>query len=533
MLPQPQSRSNSILQPQELQQQQRQQQQQQQQQQQNQQDLNQQQQSQIQQHLELQPDNTQQYSQHFNNLRPRQVSKLTPQAHSQPQAIPAQQKSTSNNFTNTSNFNPTNRPVQLSQHSQQRQLHQNSNQIFQNQYLTQQPTNSKPQQQQQQQPNQHSQFNQPFQQPSSHTYSVQSQLQYFQQMPPHNNQGQMPPSQQQQQQQHQQQQQQLHQQFSQHLQHPQPSFYDASNYMYQAIPSNYQPRPQLPLQQQQPSHQPEYYVPVKNPSVSSTSPTTSSSQKERKAKGAASAAAAASPVETHELVILPNFPERLQSILPHPPLSKAPVRPDITVSSTAKRAKRKSKFTPEQDDLIVSLKRKGKSWVEIAEITGVGSYLTARNRYQVIVGQQGNNNSSAWDNNDKIFLRNLLDPAEFEKWRYIASELNKSTNKNFNDFEVREMVRVLFWSNPASFGVSEESIKEALKEKKLTDKTIEQREQQRKKKLSNVVGIDEEHTGSSSNSGNAATTTGDQRNSYHDDHSKNQQASSNIYTKPF
>lgn len=167
----------------------------------------------------------------------------------------------------------------------------------------------------------------------------------------------------------------------------------------------------------------------------------------------------------------------------------------------------------------------------------MGSYLTARNRYQVIVGQQGNNNSSAWDNNDKIFLRNLLDPAEFEKWRYIASELNKSTNKNFSDFEVREMVRVLFWLNPASFGVSEELIKEAIKEKKQTDKTIEQREQQRKKKMSNVVGVggsgDSSSSSSSTSTGGGDATTSDQRSHSHEDQSQKQQSSTDLYSKPF
>ena len=37
--------------------------------------------------------------------------------------------------------------------------------------------------------------------------------------------------------------------------------------------------------------------------------------------------------------------------------------------------------------------------------------------------------------------------------------------------------------NPASFGVNEETIIESQKEKKLTEKTIEQREQQRKREL--------------------------------------------------
>lgn len=192
-------------------------------------------------------------------------------------------------------------------------------------------------------------------------------------------------------------------------------------------------------------------------------------------------------------VIYPNFPERMQQILPPPPLSRAPVRPDMSINLTSKRAKRKSKFTPEQDDLIVGLKKKGKSWVEIAEITGVGSYLAARNRYQVIVGQQGNNNSSAWDNKDKLFLHQLLDAAELEKWRFICLELNKSTNKNFTDYECREMIRELFFKNPVSFGVNEETIAEAQREKKLTEKIIDQREQSRKKRSNNQQQHQHQH----------------------------------------
>ncbi|EGW31756.1 uncharacterized protein SPAPADRAFT_62350 [Spathaspora passalidarum NRRL Y-27907] len=187
-------------------------------------------------------------------------------------------------------------------------------------------------------------------------------------------------------------------------------------------------------------------------------------------------------------VIYPDFPERLQPLLPIPPLSRAPTRPDLNMNLSQKRAKRKSKFTKQQDEMIVSLKKKGKSWVEIAEITNVGSYLAARNRYQVIVGQQGNNNSSSWDLRDKVHLQEILDAGELEKWRFISNELNKSSNKNFTDLECREMIRELFWSNPASFGVNEETINECLKEKKLTDKSIEQRDQQLKKRADIVEG---------------------------------------------
>lgn len=173
-------------------------------------------------------------------------------------------------------------------------------------------------------------------------------------------------------------------------------------------------------------------------------------------------------------VLYSNFTERLQELLPLPPLSKAPTRPDVNYNSNQKRAKRKSKFTKKQDELIVSLKRKGKSWVEIAEITQVGSYLAARNRYQVIVGQQGNNNSSSWSSEDKVLLRNLLDQAELEKWNFIANEFNKATGKNYSDKECRDFIRQLFWMNPALFQVNEDTITECSKEKKITEKALEQ-----------------------------------------------------------
>jgi hypothetical protein len=184
-------------------------------------------------------------------------------------------------------------------------------------------------------------------------------------------------------------------------------------------------------------------------------------------------------------IIYSNFPERLQQVLPTPPLSRAPTRPDITLNLAQKRVKRKSKFSKSQDDLIVSLKKKGKSWVEIAEISGVGSYLAARNRFQVIVGQQGNNNSSSWNLEDKVNLQNLLDVGEIEKWKFISIELNKATNKDFTDLECRELIKLMFWNNPGSFGVNEDTIKECLKEKKITEKAVEQRNQSVKKSDAN------------------------------------------------
>ncbi|CAI5758172.1 unnamed protein product [Candida verbasci] len=291
---------------------------------------------------------------------------------------------------------------------------------------------------------------------------------------------------------------QYHQSTNQHspTQHQQPQFYDTiqpSNYIMMQNVSpptytnqqqqqffNYQQQQQHQHQLQQQYHQQQLLQQHHHQQQQSQVQKKPTSPKVKKP--------IKSPVDGSKHVIHGNFPERIQEILPAPPLSRASIRPDITISTTAKRAKRKSKFSQEQDDMIVNLKRKGKSWVEIAEIAGVDSYLAARNRYQVIVGQQGNNNSSAWDNKDKVFLQQLLDAGEFEKWKFISNELNKSTNKNFTDYECREMIRELFWLNPVSFGVSEETIKECQKEKKLTEKTIEQREQQKRKRLSIIEG---------------------------------------------
>ncbi|KAK6204676.1 uncharacterized protein RJT21DRAFT_10214 [Scheffersomyces amazonensis] len=242
----------------------------------------------------------------------------------------------------------------------------------------------------------------------------------------------------------------------------------------------YHPPPQmqvstsLPPKQQQQSHS--------TGNIPTVSSATSAQQVSSTNSSNANVSTQASSVSVSNNVIFPNFCERLQQLLPPPPLSRASPRPEVNLNLSNKRAKRKSKFSQQQDDLIVSLKKKGKSWVEIAEISNVGSYLAARNRYQVIVGQQGNNNSSSWDNEDKEHLHRILDAGELEKWKFISTELNKATNKNFTDLECREIIRMLFWSNPGQFSVNEDTINECVKEKKLTEKFLEQRDHQSKKK---------------------------------------------------
>lgn len=198
--------------------------------------------------------------------------------------------------------------------------------------------------------------------------------------------------------------------------------------------------------------------------------------------------------------------KQIQEVLPHPPLVSSEVRPDSYSRSNQRRAKRKSKFTKKQDEMIVALKREGKTWVEIAEITGVGSYLAARNRYQVIVGQQGNNNSSSFSVDDKNLLKNLLDIAELEKWRFIAVELDKATSKDFTDKECRDMIKQLYMSNPESFGITEETLHECIKEKKITEKIISSSNASTSDRESTYNDVIEKSSGAS-NAANISTTT--------------------------
>ncbi len=142
----------------------------------------------------------------------------------------------------------------------------------------------------------------------------------------------------------------------------------------------------------------------------------------------------------------------IQLTLPIPPLCTAQPHPNALVVQPPQRIKKKSKYTKEQDDLILSLKKQGRSWVEIAEQVKCGNFLAARNRYQVLIGQQGGG-AVAWSYEDTIRLQSLLDKGEKEKWKFIATELTKVTSKRFTDVQCRDMIKELFSKNPSSFGV--------------------------------------------------------------------------------
>lgn len=146
---------------------------------------------------------------------------------------------------------------------------------------------------------------------------------------------------------------------------------------------------------------------------------------------------------------------------------RVPIPPYATLKPTGqsmrvqrpKRSKRRSKFTQEQDDIITSMKRQGKTWMEIADAAGVESYLAARNRYQVLIGQQGGGTSECGPE-EVVELQSILDEAELEKLRFICKEFKKSTGRAVDSKDVRELLRMLFWRDPSRFDFDSEYLRQ-------------------------------------------------------------------------
>jgi hypothetical protein len=139
--------------------------------------------------------------------------------------------------------------------------------------------------------------------------------------------------------------------------------------------------------------------------------------------------------------------------LTEPPLSTAtPPNTSALQSDPQPRPKKKSKYTAEQDAIILKLKHEAKPWSEIAAAADCGNALAARNRYQVLIGQQGGG-TVIWDSEDAHGLKMLLEEAERAKWEHVAAELSRARSKHFSAVECRNKIKQLFDQNPTNFGV--------------------------------------------------------------------------------
>lgn len=179
-------------------------------------------------------------------------------------------------------------------------------------------------------------------------------------------------------------------------------------------------------------------------------------------------------MHSNNKVFVPNLPVsdlayKISESSPTPPFNTIAPNPRALKRSVPKNARRKSKFTDEQDQLIIKLKRQGKTWVDIADLAGVGTYLAARNRYQVLIGQQGGG-TSVCGPDDAIALQSVVDSGEIEKFKFIAKEFEKRTGKSYNHEQVREFIRFLFWRDPEIFNVNSGYLDELIKLQKQRSK---------------------------------------------------------------
>lgn len=178
----------------------------------------------------------------------------------------------------------------------------------------------------------------------------------------------------------------------------------------------------------------------------------------------------------------PTSPITIPIQLTQPPLCNVtPAYPQALDADPVPRTRKQSKYTPEQDQLILEMKNNGSTWAEIASRARCHNQLAARNRYQVLIGQQGGGTYS-WDNKDCAQLQVMLDEGEREKWFFIAEELSRKFERKFTFEAVFYQVCKMFAKRPERFGIlkTKDSTKGAppLRRRELFDREKEDREQE-------------------------------------------------------
>ncbi|KAF7500179.1 hypothetical protein DV113_001811 [Geotrichum candidum] len=151
--------------------------------------------------------------------------------------------------------------------------------------------------------------------------------------------------------------------------------------------------------------------------------------------------------------VMPNTPPTLPLSIPEPPLALAPpINPNVMKSDPQPRPKKKSKYTPEQDQIILTMKKNGLPWTDISKAAQCGNHIAARNRYQVLIGQQGGG-AVVWDSEDTHTFKRMLEDGERAKWNFIANELSRIRSKKATPMACQRKVKDLFEQNPALFGI--------------------------------------------------------------------------------
>ncbi|KAI4134211.1 MAG: hypothetical protein LQ347_001722 [Umbilicaria vellea] len=101
---------------------------------------------------------------------------------------------------------------------------------------------------------------------------------------------------------------------------------------------------------------------------------------------------------------------------PYPPAQKRP--PPTTPHPSASPAKKQSKWTPEEDALIIDLRGSGMKWEDISKRLPGRSAISCRLHYQNYLERR-----SEWDEERKNRLARLYERFKPEMWTPLATEL--------------------------------------------------------------------------------------------------------------
>ncbi|KAG5356781.1 hypothetical protein CKK34_6160 [Yarrowia sp. E02] len=112
--------------------------------------------------------------------------------------------------------------------------------------------------------------------------------------------------------------------------------------------------------------------------------------------------------------------------------------------ATIKKARRayRSKFTQEQDRLILSMKQENKTWQEIKEMVKGETPHNIQRRYEVLMAQR--NGNLIWEQDDLDALVDLLEAAERHKWKHISSELSRKLDKKVTPLACQKKFKEMF-----------------------------------------------------------------------------------------
>jgi hypothetical protein len=112
-----------------------------------------------------------------------------------------------------------------------------------------------------------------------------------------------------------------------------------------------------------------------------------------------------------------------------------------------RRSIRASITAIDNETIVLAMYKQGKSWQEIANAIKVESAEIAYARYGSLVDVS---QTIEWDDQDVEALRDLLEPGERAKWKFVSSELSRERNKRITAVACQKKFKDMFGVAEAS-----------------------------------------------------------------------------------